>query len=95
VRQFWNFHDQLARLLWCAGWTVPPAVLGLGISIPYWQAVVADTEHAMAQQIDYEDGALCTRFGFAPGSDRHFACKLDLRDLRHSHERLLTAGGLP
>ena len=49
----------------------------------------------MAQQIDYEDEALCARLGFAVGTDKHFACKLDLLALRRSHENMLAANTLP
>jgi hypothetical protein len=85
----------VARLVWFAGWTIPLVAVCLAVSIPFWRAVVADGEHAMAQQIDYEDEALCTKFGFAAGGDRHFACKLDLLDLRRSHERMLADNALP
>ena len=47
------------------------------------------TEHPVANQIDYEDAALCSNFGFVLGSARHDACKLDLLDLRHRHEDLI------
>jgi hypothetical protein len=99
VRPIWTVareaHDRLGRLIWFAGWTVPLVVLGLAISIPFWRAVIADSEHSMAQQINYEDEALCAKFGFAAGTDKHFACKLDLLDLRHSHERMLAENTLP
>jgi hypothetical protein len=99
VRQIWSIardaHDRLGRLIWIAGWTIPLGALCLALSIPFWHAVIADSQHAMAQQIDYEDTALCARFGFAAGTDKHFACKLDLRDLRRSHERMLDAISLP
>jgi hypothetical protein len=99
VKQIWGVardaHDWLAGLVWHAGWTVPLVALGLAISIPFWRAVVADSQHAMAQQIDYEDEALCARFGFTKGTDTHFACKLDLLELRRSHESMLAARSLP
>ena len=60
-----------------------------------FDAVVAETEQAVTQQIDYEDGALCVRFGFAAGSATYLSCKLDLLDLRRRHEELLTARSMP
>ena len=56
---------------------------------------VAETEQAVTQQIDYEDGALCVRFGFAAGSATYLSCKLDLLDLRRRHEELLAARSMP
>jgi len=59
------------------------------ISAAYWRSVSMGTEHPVANQIDYEDAALCSNFGFVLGSARHDACKLDLLDLRHRHEDLV------
>ena len=99
MRQIWSIaqdvHDRLCRLIWLAGWTIPLVALGLAVSIPSWRALVAEREHAVAQQIDYENEALCARFGFAVGTDKHFACKLDLLALRRSHENMLAANTLP
>jgi hypothetical protein len=76
-------------------WTTPfLAILIVAVSIAYWRDVNIETEHAKTQQIDYEDTALCTKFGFAADTDKHAACKLDLLDLRHSHEELLSATSL-
>ena len=47
------------------------------------------SERSVESQIDYEDAALCSKFGFVLGSARHDACKLDLLDLRHRHEDLV------
>jgi hypothetical protein len=88
-------NNRLTTLLWCAGWTIPLAVLGFAISIPFWQAVLAESEQVMVQQIDYEDGALCARFGFASGSDKYLSCKLDLLDLRRRHEVLSAGRSIP
>jgi len=49
----------------------------------------------MAQQIDYEDTALCVKFGFTAGTQQHFSCKLDLLDLRHNDEQLTAAYSIP
>jgi hypothetical protein len=87
-------HDRLTKLLWCAGWTIPLAAFALIISIPFWQAVIADTELTMMQQIDYEDAALCQRFGFVAGSEKYADCMTALLDLRHSHERLVAEAAL-
>jgi len=59
------------------------------ISAAVWRSVSMGTEHPVANQIDYEDAALCSNFGFVLGSARHDACKLDLLDLRHRHEDLI------
>ena len=59
------------------------------ISAAYWQSVSMETEHNVANQVDYEDAAFCSKFGFVVGSARHDACKLDLLDLRHRHEDLV------
>jgi hypothetical protein len=99
VKQIWSVaretHDRLGRLVWAAGWAIPLVAFGLAISIPYWRAMLRDSERAMAQQVGYEDEALCARFGFAAGTEKHFACKLDLLELRHSHARMLEANSLP
>jgi hypothetical protein len=99
LKQVWaagaHANNRLTMLVWCAGWTIPLAVLGLAISLPFWHAVVAETEQAVTQQIDYEDGALCVRFGFAAGSATYLSCKLDLLDLRRRHEELLVARSMP
>jgi hypothetical protein len=47
------------------------------------------------QQIDYEDSTMCRKFGFAAGTERFSSCKLDLLDLRHSHEKLVAATAIP
>jgi hypothetical protein len=81
--------------MWCAGWTIPLAALGLTLSIPFWQAVIADTELTVMQQIDYEDETLCHKFGFATGSATFTGCMADLLDLRHDHERLMADTSMP
>jgi hypothetical protein len=91
----WQGHDRLTKLIWCAGWVIPLATLGVAISIPFWQAVVADTELTVMQQIDYEDAALCHKFGFDAGSAKFTVCMADLLDLRHDHERLVADASLP
>jgi hypothetical protein len=59
------------------------------ISAAFWRSVSMETERTVANQIDYEDAALCSKFGLVLGSARHDACKLDLLDLRHRHEDLV------
>ena len=99
VQQLWTVvsqgHNRLTKLMWCAGWTVPLVALGLIISIPFWRAVIADVELTVTQQVEYEDGSLCRKFGFATGSERFNGCMLDLLDLRRSHQRLVAAASLP
>ena len=82
------------RQVWRGGWAIV-FVLLLAISVLYWQAVGEATQQTVAQQVDYEDGTLCAKFGFAMGTTRHASCKLDLLDLRHSHEQLLAATLVP
>lgn len=88
-------HDRLSELVWCGGWTIPLVVLGLAISLQFWRNMAGEAEQTIAQQIDYEDSALCLKFGFATGTEQHFSCKLDLLDLRRSHETLVTATAIP
>jgi hypothetical protein len=88
-------HNRLTALLWCAGWTIPLAILGLAVSLPFWRAAVTETTIAVAQQVDYEDGALCSKFGFSESTSEQIACKFDLLDLRRRHEELVAATSLP
>lgn len=71
------------------------AVLFCAISVAFWRAVSTEIEHTVAEQTDYEDAALCSKFGFDFGSAKHNACKLDLLDLRHRHEDLITQTSFP
>jgi hypothetical protein len=73
-------------------------ILGLSLlaaSTVVWRALIMENELTVENQVDYEDAALCIKFGFAHGTARHDACKLDLLDLRRSHEDLLTKNSLP
>jgi len=79
------------KLTWRHGPAILLPVLFFAISIASWKAVISDTALAVANQVDYEDAALCTKFGFAAGTREHVACKLDLLDLRHGHEQLIAA----
>jgi hypothetical protein len=88
-------HGRLTTLLWCAGWTIPLVIVVFALSIPFWQEVVAETEQAVAQHVDFEDGELCVKFGFVTGEKSNASCKLDLLALRHSHERLVEGAALP
>jgi hypothetical protein len=65
------------------------------VSVAYWQNAIAESEHRMASQADYEDETLCVKFGFTRGSGQHDSCKLDLLVLRHTHENELMARSLP
>ena len=98
-KQIWSTtrraHSRLTMLLWCAGWTIPLVIVVLALSLPFWRAVVAETEQTVAQQVDYEDGELCVKFGFATGEKSNASCKLDLLALRHSDERLVEGAALP
>jgi hypothetical protein len=84
-----------ARTLWHNGLTILVPVLFFAVSIAYWRGLIAETAQTMANQIEYEDAALCIKFGFAAGTKVHDACKLDLLDLRHRHEQLIAANSVP
>jgi hypothetical protein len=71
------------------------ALAGLGLSAIFWRQVVWEANMNIAQQVDYEDGVLCAKFGFPQGTEKHLACKLDLLDLRRDHEKLVAANSLP
>ena len=53
-------------------------VLFCSISIAFWRAVIIETKLSVASQVDYEDAALCIKFGFPRGTEKHDSCKLDL-----------------
>jgi hypothetical protein len=72
-----------------------PFVLFCAVSIAFWRRVVIETDLTVADQVEYEDAALCLRFGFARGTQEHDACKLDLLDLRRNPEQLMTRTSLP
>jgi hypothetical protein len=77
------------------GLTILLPVLFFAVSIAFWRSLATDAALTVANQIEYEDAALCTRFGFAAGTKVHDGCKLDLLDLRHRHEDLVTATAVP
>jgi hypothetical protein len=82
------------RPVWWSGCAI---LLGLmvAISVEFWREVGTAAERTVAQQINYEDGLLCAKFGFPAGTAGYLSCKLDLLDLRLSHERLLAATSVP
>ena len=82
-------------MTWIAIWSVSVVVLSLAVSLAFWRGVSIETELTVTTQVDYENAALCAKFGFARGTDEHAACKLDLLDLRRRHEELLAATRLP
>ena len=71
------------------------SVLLCAVSVAFWRAVLIETKLTVAGQVDYEDAALCNKLGFALGTAKHDACKLDLLDLRHRHEDLMAQSSLP
>jgi hypothetical protein len=71
------------------------SVLLCAVSLAFWRAVLIETKLTVASQVDYEDAALCDKLGFALGTAKHDACKLDLLDLRHRHEDLMAHSSLP
>ena len=91
IRQF----QRTGRLVWRNGPIILLPVLFFAISIALWRPLLVDAARTVASQVDYEDAALCTKFGFAADTPAHAACKLDLLDLRHGHEQLLAASSYP
>jgi hypothetical protein len=61
----------------------------------FWRRVAIENDLTVADQVEYEDAALCLNFGFALGTQKHDACKLDLLALRRSHEQLMARTSLP
>ena len=90
-----QLRDRMTELVFHAGWSMPLGILVIVVSIPLWRGAVAEAGSQMAQQIDYEDTALCVKFGFKAGTQQHFSCKLDLLDLRHNDEQLTAAYSIP
>jgi hypothetical protein len=86
---------RVGRAIWQNGLTILLPVLFFAVSIAYWRGLIAETAQTVANTIEYEDAALCTKFGFAAGTKVHDACKLDLLDLRHRHEQLVAANSVP
>ena len=64
------------------------AVVLVACIVALWRMVAIDAAQNTANQIDYEDAALCTKFGLV--GDQYQACKLDLLDLRHNQEQLVS-----
>ena len=62
-------------------------------SVVIWRDQAIQDKVIVAAQADYEDEALCIKFGFSRGTIQHKACKLDLLDLRHSDEDLMAQTG--
>jgi hypothetical protein len=71
------------------------AILFCAVSAAFWRSVFIEAEQTVANQVDYEDAALCSKFGFALGSAKHDECKFDLLDLRHRHEDLMRQTSFP
>jgi hypothetical protein len=80
---------------WISPIVVVVVILFCAISVAFWRLVFIEDEHTVANQVDYDDAALCSKFGFALGSARHDACKFDLLDLRHRHEYLIRQSSFP
>ena len=71
------------------------ALLCCAVSAAFWWGVFTETEQTLARQVDYEDAALCAKFGFAVSTAEHDACKIDLLDLRHRHADLMRQASFP
>jgi hypothetical protein len=71
------------------------AFLCCAVSTSFWWVVFTETEQTLARQVDYEDAALCTKFGFSVSTAAHDACKIDLLDLRHRHMDLIRQASFP
>ena len=65
------------------------------VSAAFWRSVSIENEHTVANQVDYEDALLCSKFGFPRGTQKHNTCKLDLLDLRRRDEELMAQTSLP
>jgi hypothetical protein len=65
------------------------AVAIAGAVVPWLLTDTPYGQQAIDQKIDPEDGALCAKFGFAPGPNLHSDCKAALADLRHRRAPLL------
>ena len=50
-------------------------------------------EHAIVDQIDQEDSALCSKFGLATATPKFSDCLIDLAALRQRHVDMLTGWG--
>jgi hypothetical protein len=48
-------------------------------------------ERAISEEIEREDGALCSKFGFAAPTQKSTDCMLNLSELRHRHIDLLAS----
>lgn len=101
---WWLFAGQVAAAAqaWCCRRVVHVAGLGLVLLVLGWEVGIivlpdpgAKLEQAIQEQIGYEDGILCRKFGFAAGTQDHAGCKLDLADLRRRHEQLRAAYDFP
>ena len=65
------------------------AVVVAGAVVPWLLSYTSHGQRTIDQQIDPEDGALCAKFGFAPGPDSPSDCKAALADLRRRQTQLL------
>ncbi len=104
VTVFRLFAGQLAAAAqaWCVrrvahltGLGLALLVLGWGVGIIALPDLGAQIERGIQEQIGYEDGILCQKFGFGAGTQEYAGCKLDLADLRRRHERLRAAHDFP
>ena len=61
----------------------------VGAVLPWVVGYAPYGRAAIDQQIDREDRDLCTKFGFAVGTEGAAECKAGLADLRRHHEQLM------
>jgi hypothetical protein len=47
------------------------AILLITVSLTFWRSLTTKVEQTVAMQVDYEDAALCAKFGFAHGTKEH------------------------
>ena len=85
--------DHTTKFLWQNRLMILAATLLFAVSAVYWRDYWESVASRIASQIEYEDAALCTKFGFVVGArdERHKSCMSDLRDLRASHEEMIAA----
>jgi len=88
-------HGRFGKPAWNRGLIILLGIVALAVSIAFWRAASTETQVMLASQIDREDTELCIKFGFAAGTARHDACKIELLDLRHRHEELAARTSLP
>jgi hypothetical protein len=89
--------NHMTKFLWQNRLMILAATLLFAVSAVYWRDYWENVNSRMASQVEYEDAALCTKFGFVAGASggKHKSCMSDLHDLRVSHEEMIAAASMP